>query len=58
VSYWCLRTVWVYGDSSNDHGNERSAAVVKDVLMFMVLFVLGVWLALQWWVLPRLGVPT
>lgn len=26
--------------------------------MLTVLGVLGGWLALQWWVLPRLGVPT
>jgi hypothetical protein len=26
--------------------------------MLTVLGVLGGWIALQWWVLPRLGVPT
>ncbi len=26
--------------------------------MLIVLGVLGGWIALQWWVLPRLGVPT
>jgi hypothetical protein len=26
--------------------------------MLTVLGVLGSWVALQWWVLPRLGVPT
>jgi len=26
--------------------------------MLTVLGVLGGWLSLQWWVLPRLGVPT
>lgn len=26
--------------------------------MLTVLGVLGGWVALQWWVLPRLGVPT
>ena len=26
--------------------------------MLTVLGVLGGWIALQWWVLPRLGIPT
>jgi hypothetical protein len=31
---------------------------VKMDTMLTVLGVLGGWIALQWWVLPRLGVPT
>jgi hypothetical protein len=32
--------------------------VLEGVEMLTVLGVLGAWIALQWWVLPRLGVPT